>query len=29
LYKSFARALRVAVELDPAEDGIPSTKGIL
>jgi imidazoleglycerol-phosphate dehydratase len=27
--KSFARALRMAVELDPDETGIPSTKGVL
>jgi imidazoleglycerol-phosphate dehydratase len=27
--KAFARALRVAVETDPAEQGIPSTKGLL
>ena len=28
-FKAFARALRVAVELDPAESGVPSTKGTL
>jgi imidazoleglycerol-phosphate dehydratase len=28
-FKAFARALRVAVEADPAEQGIPSTKGLL
>jgi imidazoleglycerol-phosphate dehydratase len=28
-FKSFARALRMAVELDPAETGVPSTKGLL
>jgi imidazoleglycerol-phosphate dehydratase len=28
-FKSFARALRKAVELDPRVDGIPSTKGAL
>jgi imidazoleglycerol-phosphate dehydratase len=28
-FKAFARALRVAVETDPAEPGIPSTKGLL
>jgi imidazoleglycerol-phosphate dehydratase len=28
-FKAFARALRVAVELDPGEDGVPSTKGTL
>jgi imidazoleglycerol-phosphate dehydratase len=28
-FKAFARALRVAVSLDPTETGIPSTKGSL
>ena len=28
-FKSFARALRVAVSIDPEESGIPSTKGSL
>jgi imidazoleglycerol-phosphate dehydratase len=28
-FKSFARALRAAVALDPSETGIPSTKGVL
>jgi imidazoleglycerol-phosphate dehydratase len=28
-YKAFARALRAAVTVDPAETGIPSTKGTL
>jgi imidazoleglycerol-phosphate dehydratase len=28
-FKSFARALREAVEIDPAESGVPSTKGTL
>jgi imidazoleglycerol-phosphate dehydratase len=28
-FKSFARALRQAVEIDPAESGVPSTKGTL
>ena len=28
-FKAFARALRRAVELDPAEHGVPSTKGTL
>jgi imidazoleglycerol-phosphate dehydratase len=28
-FKSFARALRAAVTLDPTEPGIPSTKGTL
>ena len=28
-FKAFARALLVAVELDPGESGIPSTKGVL
>jgi imidazoleglycerol-phosphate dehydratase len=28
-FKSFARALRVAVEVDPGEKGVPSTKGSL
>jgi imidazoleglycerol-phosphate dehydratase len=28
-FKAFARALRMAVELDPAEEGVPSTKGLL
>jgi imidazoleglycerol-phosphate dehydratase len=28
-FKAFARALRVAVQLDPTEAGIPSTKGTL
>ncbi len=29
VFKGFARALRMAVELDPREKGIPSTKGSL
>jgi imidazoleglycerol-phosphate dehydratase len=28
-FKAFARALRVAVSIDPDETGIPSTKGVL
>jgi imidazoleglycerol-phosphate dehydratase len=28
-YKAFARALRVAVAVDPSEPGVPSTKGTL
>lgn len=28
-FKAFARALRVAVSIDPDEDGVPSTKGTL
>ncbi len=28
-FKAFARALRAAVEVDPAEEGVPSTKGTL
>ena len=28
-YKAFARALREAVEIDPGEEGVPSTKGTL
>jgi len=28
-FKAFARALRVAVALDPTESGVPSTKGVL
>jgi imidazoleglycerol-phosphate dehydratase len=28
-FKAFARALRVAVAIDPAETGVPSTKGTL
>jgi imidazoleglycerol-phosphate dehydratase len=28
-FKAFARALRVAVEVDPGESGVPSTKGTL
>jgi len=28
-FKAFARALRQAVELDPGESGVPSTKGVL
>jgi imidazoleglycerol-phosphate dehydratase len=28
-FKAFARALRQAVEIDPGEEGIPSTKGTL
>jgi imidazoleglycerol-phosphate dehydratase len=28
-FKVFARALREAVELDPRESGVPSTKGTL
>ena len=29
LFKSFARALRTAVKKDPAEKGIPSSKGLI
>jgi imidazoleglycerol-phosphate dehydratase len=29
MFKAFARALRVAVSIDPGEDGVPSTKGTL
>jgi imidazoleglycerol-phosphate dehydratase len=29
VFKAFARALRMAVELDPTEPGVPSTKGTL
>jgi imidazoleglycerol-phosphate dehydratase len=28
-FKAFARALRAAVEIDPLETGVPSTKGLL
>jgi imidazoleglycerol-phosphate dehydratase len=28
-FKAFARALRAAVEIDPGESGVPSTKGVL
>jgi imidazoleglycerol-phosphate dehydratase len=28
-FKSFARALRAAVAVDPTETGVPSTKGTL
>jgi imidazoleglycerol-phosphate dehydratase len=28
-FKAFARALRQAVEVDPLETGVPSTKGTL
>ena len=28
-FKAFARALRAAVEIDPSETGVPSTKGLL
>jgi imidazoleglycerol-phosphate dehydratase len=28
-FKAFARALRAAVEVDPGETGVPSTKGLL
>jgi imidazoleglycerol-phosphate dehydratase len=28
-FKGFARALRVAVEIDPREQGIPSSKGVI
>jgi len=28
-FKAFARALREAIEIDPREDGVPSTKGTL
>jgi imidazoleglycerol-phosphate dehydratase len=28
-FKAFARALRAAVEIDPRETGVPSTKGLL
>ena len=29
VFKAFARALRAAVEIDPDEGGVPSTKGLL
>ena len=29
LFKSFARALRAAVRIDPAEQGVPSSKGVI
>lgn len=29
LFKSFARALRAAVRIDPAEKGVPSSKGVI
>ena len=29
LFKSFARALRAAVKTDPAEKGVPSSKGVI
>ena len=29
MFKAFARALRMAVELDPRATGVPSTKGVL
>jgi len=29
IFKAFARALRAAVEIDPREGGVPSTKGVL
>lgn len=29
LFKSFARALRAAVKVDPAEKGVPSSKGVI
>ena len=29
LFKSFARALRAAVRVDPAEKGVPSSKGVI
>jgi imidazoleglycerol-phosphate dehydratase len=29
MFKSFARALRVAISIDPDQDGVPSTKGTL
>ena len=28
-FKAFARALRIAVAIDPEETGVPSTKGTL
>jgi imidazoleglycerol-phosphate dehydratase len=28
-FKAFSRALRAAIELDPTESGVPSTKGLL
>jgi imidazoleglycerol-phosphate dehydratase len=28
-FKAFARALRAAVAVDPAETAVPSTKGVL
>jgi imidazoleglycerol-phosphate dehydratase len=29
MFKAFARALRVAISIDPDQDGVPSTKGTL
>lgn len=29
IFKSFARALRMAVEIDPRESGVPSSKGVI
>ena len=29
LFKSYARALRAAVKIDPAEKGVPSSKGVI
>jgi imidazoleglycerol-phosphate dehydratase len=29
MFKAFARAMRVAVSLDPRETGVPSSKGVL
>ena len=29
LFRSFARAFRAAVKVDPAEKGIPSSKGVI
>lgn len=29
VFKAFARALRMAVEIDPRQTGVPSTKGVL
>ncbi len=29
IFKAFGRAVRMAVEIDPRESGIPSTKGVL
>ena len=29
VFKAFARAMRMAVELDPRDTGLPSSKGVL